>query len=93
MSIRALSLRTSVGLSVFIPLGKNAQRERLDLRDRVVTVASVDDHSGDVWNLRDPAAVVLAFDLNVESLGVLGATAHPSLHGVLLGSQRGTAAL
>ena len=51
---------------MFKTLCQNAQRERLDLGYCFGLGRSVTEHAREVWNLGDPPAVLLAFELNLE---------------------------
>ena len=47
-------------------LGDHSQRKSLDSGYRFFSSLSVHHHSGDLWDLRDPPAIVFALDLDEQ---------------------------
>ena len=49
---------------VFETLGNHSEGNGLDTSDRLLACATVAKDAGQVWNFRDPAAVVFTFELD-----------------------------
>ena len=74
------------------PLSNHAQRESLNLGHGFSAVSAIAEHAGQSRHLGEPAAITVAFKLNVEGHKI---TLHPGglpldwCHGVGLGRRRG----